>query len=98
MTDVKRIMDSILHSKNIFEPLVDKTFDEFTIKNNNYLEKEAFIKIIKDIYKTLRLPPPSNSMIDFEFNKLNRRKDGKLKKEEYKEIIEDLIKVIIDSL
>ena len=36
MTDVKRIMNSKLHSNNLFEPLVDKTFDEFRIKNNRF--------------------------------------------------------------
>ena len=98
MIDVKSIVKSKLQNRNILEPLVDKTFEEFRIKNNNFIEKDKFIIIINDIYKTLRLPPPSNSKIDKEMLRLNKKKDGKLKKEEYRELIEDLIKLIIDSL
>ena len=98
MIDVKSIVKSKLQNRNILEPLVDKTFEEFRIKNNNFIEKDKFIIIINDIYKTLRLPPPSNSKIDKEMLRLNKKKDGKLKKDEYRELIEDLIKLIIDSL
>ena len=98
MIDVKSIVKSKLQNRIILEPLVDKTFEEFRIKNNNFIEKDKFIIIINDIYKTLRLPPPSNSKIDKEMLRLNKKKDGKLKKEEYRELIEDLIKLIIDSL
>ena len=98
MIDVKSIIKSKLQNRNILEPLVDKTFEEFRIKNNNFIEKDKFIIIINDIYKTLRLPPPSNSKIDKEMLRLNKKKDGKLKKDEYRELIEDLIKLIIDSL
>ena len=98
MIDVKSIVKSKLQNRNILEPLVDKTFEEFRIKNNNFIEKDKFIFIINDIYKTLRLPPPSNSKIDKEMLRLNKKKDGKLKKDEYRELIEDLIKLIIDSL
>ena len=66
--------------------------------NNNFLEKEKFEEIIWGIYKTLRLPPPSNNKIEQELKRLNKKKDGKLKKEEYKELIKDLIKVVVDSL
>ena len=96
--DVKKIVYSKISDRNIIEPFVDKTFEEFKIKNNNFIEKDKFIIIINDIYKTLRLPPPSNSKIDKEFLRLNKKKDGKLKKDEYKLLIMDLIKVIIDSL
>ena len=98
MIDVKSIVKSKLQNRNILEPLVDKTFEEFRIKNNNFIEKDKFIIIINDIYKTLRLPPPSNKKIDKEMLRLNKKKDGKLKKDEYRELIEDLIKLIIDSL
>ena len=98
MIDVKSIVKSKLQSRNILDPLVDKTFEENRIKNNNFIEKDKFTIIIKDIYKTLHLPPPSISKIDKEMLRLNKKKDGKLKKEEYRELIEDLIKLIIDSL
>jgi hypothetical protein len=96
--DIKKIVNSKLQSDHIFEPLVDKTFEDFRIKNNNFLEKEKFEEIIRGIYKTLRLPPPSNNKIEQELKRLNKKKDGKLKKEEYKELIKDLIKVVVDSL
>ena len=98
MIDVKKIVNSKLNDRNILDPLVDKTFEQFQFKNNNYIEKDKFIVIINDIYKTLHLPPPSDSKIDKELNRLNRKKDGKLKKDEYRELIKDLIKVIIESL
>ena len=96
--DVKKIINAKLHNKNIIEPLVNKTFEEFRFKNNNFLEKDKFITIINGIYRTLRLPPPLSSTIDSEFQRFNKKKDGKLKKEEYREIIEDLIKVVLDNL
>jgi len=96
--DVKKIIRDKLQSRNIIEPLVNKTFEEFRFKNNNFLEKDKFITIMNGIYKTLRLPPPLTTTIDSEFQKLNKKKDGKLKKDEYRKIIEDLIKVVIDSL
>ena len=96
--DAKKIVNDKLHDRNIIEPLVNKTFEEFRFKNNNFLEKDKFITIINGIYKTLRLPPPLKSTIDSEFSKLNKKKDGKLKKDEYRQFIEDLIKVVIDSL
>ena len=98
MIDVKKIVKEKLHSRNIIEPFIDKTFEGYKIKNNNYIEMDKFIIIIKDIHRTLHLPPPTNSKINEEMRKLNRKKDGQLKKEEYKLLIEDLIKVLIDSL
>ncbi len=77
--------------------MVDKTFDEFKNKNG-FIEKENFIPIINDIYRTLRLPPPSNLTIDMEFKRLNKRKDGKLNKDNYRELIKDLIQVVINCL
>ena len=98
MIDVKKIVKTKLHSRSIIEPFIDKTFEGFKIKNNNFIEKDKLTIIINDIHKTLHLPPPSDSKINEEMRKLNRKKDGKLKKEEYKILIEDLIKVLIDSL
>ena len=97
MFDVKKRMKDKLNDRNIFGPLVDKTFDEFKNKNG-FIDKENFTPIINDIYKTLKLPPPSNLIIDKEFKRLNKRKDGKLNKDNYSELIKDLIQVVIDCL
>ena len=97
MYDVKKRMKDKLLDRNILEPLVDKTFDEFKNKNG-FIEKENFIPIINDIYRTLRLPPPSNLTIDMEFKRLNKRKDGKINKDNYRELIKDLIQVVINCL
>ena len=47
MIDVKSIVKSKLQSRNILDPLVDKTFEENRIKNNNFIEKDKFTIIIE---------------------------------------------------
>ena len=82
----------------IFGPLVDKTFEEFDKNKSGFLEIEEFAPLLKDIHKTLHLPPPSELVVEKELKKLDHDKDGRLNKEEYSELIEDLISYTIELL
>ncbi len=84
--------------ERIFEPLVNKTFDEFDLNHSGFIEIEEFTPLIKDIHRTLHLPPPSELEIKNELKRLDTDKDGKLNKNEYRELIQDLILYTIELL
>jgi len=94
----KDIMKKKMLDDKILGPLVDKTFEEFDKNRSGYLEKEEFTPLLKDIHKTLHLPPPSELVVEKELKKLDHDKDGRLSKEEYTELIEDLISYTIELL
>ena len=98
MRSAKEIMKKKMMDNDIFVPLVEKTFEELDLNNSGFIEIEEFTPIIKDIHKTLHLPPPKMKEIKNELSKIDIDKDGKLSKNEYKELIQDLILYTIDLL
>ena len=97
-TNVRELLKKKMLEGRIFEPLVNKTFEEFDINHSGYIEIEEFTPLIKDIHRTLHLPPPSTSEINKELKRLDNDKDGKLNKDEYGELIHDLILYTIELL
>ena len=97
-TNVKELMKKKMLEDRIFEPLVNKTFEEFDLNNSGYIEIEEFTPLIKDIHRTLHLPPPSMPEVKKELKRLDIDKDGRLNKNEYRELIHDLILYTIELL
>ena len=91
ITNAKDLVKKKMMEEKILSPLVDKTFEEFDKNRSGFIEMEEFIPLIKDIHKTLHLPPPSQLEIERELKRLDNDKDGRLSKNEYRELIEDLI-------
>ena len=98
ITSAKELVKKKMLDKKLFGPLVDKTFEEFDLNHSGFLELEEFTPLIKDIHRTLHLPPPSEIEIKKELKRLDKDKDGKLKKDEYKELVHDLIIYTIELL
>ena len=98
ITSARELVKKKMLEERIFEPLVNKTFDEFDLNHSGFIEIEEFTPLIKDIHRTLHLPPPSELEIKNELKRLDADKDGKLNKNEYRELIQDLILYTIELL
>lgn len=88
----KRILD-----KNNFEAIVDKTFRDADLNKNDYIEKNELAVLLKSIYGTLGLPPPSKSDIEQELKRLDRNGDKKLSKNEFRVLVRDLCLYFIEQ-
>ena len=97
-TNFKETVKEKMLDRNIFGPLVDKTFEEFDLNHSGFLELEEFTPLINDIHRTLKLRQPTSSEIEKELKRYDIDKDGKLNKNEYKELVQDLISYTIDIL
>ena len=98
ITSARELVKKKMLEERIFEPLVNKTFEEFDLNHSGFIEIEEFTPLIKDIHRTLHLPPPSELEIKNELKRLDADKDGKLNKNEYRELIQDLILYTIELL
>ena len=83
--------------KETFDALVDKTFKDTDTNKNNYIEKDELTVLLKSIYATIGLPPPSKSDVDLELKRLDKDGDKKLSKEEFKVLVKDLCLFYIDQ-
>ena len=45
--------------QELFNEMVDKTFRDADLNKNNYIEKNELSTLLKSIYVTVGLPPPS---------------------------------------
>ena len=98
ISSAKELVKKKMLDRNIFNPLVDKTFEEFDLNHSGFLELEEFAPLLKDIHRTLNLPPPSQLEIKKELKRLDTDKDGKLNKDEYRELVHDLIIYTVELL
>ena len=96
--NIKEDIRKKLMNENILEPLVNKTFEEYDVNNSGYIEKEELEVILKEIYASLMLAPPSNEEVNKELKRLDSDKDGRLKIDEYRQLIIDLILFSINEL
>ena len=84
-------------SKEIFEPMLNKTFKDTDINKNCYIEKFELANFLKSIYKVVGLPSPSDTEIEKELKKLDKNGDNKLSKEEFRILVQDLCIYFIDK-
>ena len=96
--NIKEVIRKKLMNENILGPLANKTFEEYDVNKSGFIEKEELEVILKEIYKTLNLAPPSNEEVNQELNRLDYDKDGRLNLEEYRELIKDLIQYTVNQL
>ena len=80
-----------------FNAMVDKTFSNADENGNNFIEKSELAILLKSIYATIGLPPPSKSDIELEFKRLDKNKDKKISKEEFRVLVKDLCLFFIDQ-
>ena len=88
----KKILD-----KDNFNEMLDKTFQETDLNKNNYIEKNELAILLKSIYATVGLPPPSKTDIEQELERLDKNGDKKLSKQEFKVLVRDLCLFFIDQ-
>ena len=88
----KKIMN-----QELFNEMVDKTFRDADLNKNNYIEKNELSTLLKSIYVTVGLPPPSKSDIELELRRLDKNGDQKLSKQEFKTLVRDLFLYFIES-
>ena len=88
----KKILDT-----KTFNAMVDKTFRDADTNNSNFIEKSELAILLKSIYATIGLPPPSKSDIELEFKRLDKNKDKKISKEEFRDLVRDLCLFYIDQ-
>ena len=80
-----------------FNEMLDKTFQETDLNKNNYIEKNELAILLKSIYATVGLPPPSKTDIEQELERLDKNGDKKLSKQEFKVLVRDLCLFFIDQ-
>ena len=73
-----------------FEEMVETTFAQADLNQNSTIERNELALLLKKIYVTLGIDPPSESDIDNEYKRLDKNSDGKLNKEEFKILVKDL--------
>ena len=73
-----------------FEEMVETTFTQADLNQNSTIERNELALLLKKIYVTLDIDPPSESDIDNEYKRLDKNSDGKLNKEEFKILVKDL--------
>ena len=73
-----------------FEEMVETTFTQADLNQNSTIERNELALLLKKIYGTLGIDPPSESDIDNEYKRLDKNSDGKLNKEEFKILVKDL--------
>ena len=88
----KRVFD-----KDYFSSLVDKTFQDADLNKSDYIEREELGIVLKSIYATIGLPPPSQSDINQELKRLDKNGDKKLSKQEFKSLVKDLCLFFIEN-
>ena len=84
-------------SKEIFEPMLNKTFSEADINKNGYIEKFELANFLKSIYRAICLPPPADTEIEKELKRLDRNDDNKISKEEFRILVQDLCLFFLDN-
>ena len=70
--------------------MVETTFTQEDLNQNSTIERNELALLLKKIYVTLDIDPPSESDIDNEYKRLDKNSDGKLNKEEFKILVKDL--------
>ena len=70
--------------------MVETTFTQADLNQNSTIERNELALLLKKIYVTLGIDPPSESDIDNEYKRLDKNSDGKLNKEEFKILVKDL--------
>ena len=70
--------------------MVETTFTQSDFNQNSTIERNELALLLKKIYVTLGIDPPSESDIDNEYKRLDKNSDGKLNKEEFKILVKDL--------
>ena len=84
-------------SKEIFEPMLNKTFTDIDINKNGYIEKFELANFLKSIYNAIGLPSPSDTEIEKELKRLDKNGDNKITKEELRILVKDLCLYFIDK-
>lgn len=84
-------------NKESFDAMVDKTFRNADLNKNNYIEKNELSTLLKSIYVTIGLPPPSKSDIELELKRLDKNGDQRLSKQEFRTLVRDLCLYFIES-
>ena len=95
-TNKEELKKKILN-KEIFNAMVDKTFNDADLNKNNYIEKDELNTLLKSIYATIGLPAPSKSDVELELKRLDKNDDKKLSKEEFRALVRDLCLYFIDQ-
>ena len=70
--------------------MVETTFTQADLNQNSTIERNELALLLKKIYVTLGIDPPSESDIDNEYKWLDKNSDGKLNKEEFKILVKEL--------
>ena len=98
MSDDKKaeLRKKLLDEDNL-NAMVDKTFKDADLNRSDFIEKDELATLLKSIYATVGLPPPSKQDIDQELKRLDKNKDKRLSKEEFKVLVKDLCLFFVDQ-
>ena len=92
----EEIKNKIL-DEQVFNALVDKTFSDADLNKNSKIEINELAVLLKSIYATIGLPPPSKEDVEKELKRLDKNKDDVLSKDEFKVLVKDLCLYLIDQ-
>ena len=98
MSDDKKaeLRKKLLDEDNL-NAMVDKTFKDADLNRSDFIEKDELATLLKSIYATVGIPPPSKQDIDQELKRLDKNKDKRLSKEEFKVLVKDLCLFFVDQ-
>ena len=94
----KESLKNKITDEKIFNEMLDATFKNADLNQNDTIERNELAILLKSIYSSLGINAPEENEIDEEFNRLDENKDGKLSKEEFKVLVKDLALFSVENL
>ena len=82
----------------VFGQMVDQTFSQADLDKSGFIEKTELSILLKNIYASLKLSPPTEDDIEKELKRLDKNKDNKISKSEFRTLVKDLTLFTIEQL
>ena len=94
----KEKLRSQILDESIFGPMVDKTFYDADLDKNGFIDKTELTILIKGIYVSLGMKPPTKEEIKNELKRLDINVDGKISKNEFRTLVKELALFGVDQM
>ena len=95
--DKESLKKKVLDDK-VLDEMVETTFKNADLNKNSMIEKNELAILLKSIYGTLGLSPPTEHELEQELRWLDKNSDGRISKPEFKVLVRDLALFSIENL